>query len=64
MNQTGLFDPSNWDTEQERQLIDVYLKIRATYGKYPMPHADQRAAVTKKYVDRAIISAERGSFQY
>ena len=38
---------------------------RLTYGKYPLPDADKRAAVTKKYLDNGtIISAGRGSFRY
>jgi hypothetical protein len=63
MAHTGLSDPGTWDTPEERQLIDAYLEIRETYGKYPMTDAAKRAAVTKKYLDQGVISAERGSFQ-
>lgn len=64
MEQTQLLDPANWGTQEEKRLIEAYLKVRATYGKYPMTDADRRAAVTKKYLDRGTISAERGSFKY
>ncbi len=64
MNQTNLNKPQNWGTAEERKLINAYLKIRETYGKYPMTHADKRADVTKKYLDKGIISDKRGSFKY
>ena len=64
MNQAHLFDPVNWDTPDEMRLLEEYLKVRAIYGKYPMTDADKRAAVTKKYLDNGVISAERGSFRY
>lgn len=64
MNQTGLANPHNWDTAAERKLIDAYLKIRETHGRYPMTHAAKRAAVTRKYLDSGIISGERGSFLF
>ena len=64
MNQTGLSSPQNWDTADERKLIDAYLIIRETHGRSPMTDAAKRAAVTKKYLDDGIISDERGSFQY
>jgi len=64
MDQTGLGDPQTWDTVEERQLIDAYLKIRETHGRYPMTDAAKRAAVTQKYLTDGIISDERGSFQF
>jgi peptidoglycan hydrolase-like protein with peptidoglycan-binding domain len=64
MDQTGLGDPQTWDTAEERQLIDAYLKIRETHGRYPMTDAAKRAAVTQKYLTDGIISDERGSFQF
>ncbi len=64
MAETGLSDPQNWDTPEERRLIDAYLKIRETYGKYPMTDAAKRAAVTRNYLDQGTISGERGSFNY
>ena len=64
MNQTNLKKPQNWGTAEERKLINTYLKIRETYGKYPMTDADKRADVTKKYLDKGIISDKRGSFKY
>ena len=62
MDQTGLSDPSSWGTAEERRLIDAYLAIRETHGRHPMTDAAKRAAVTRKYVDRGIISDKRGSF--
>ena len=64
MQQTGLMDPSTWSTAEERRVVDAYIKIRATYGGSPMTHANNRAAVTKKYLNNGIISAERKSFVY
>jgi peptidoglycan hydrolase-like protein with peptidoglycan-binding domain len=64
MDQTGLANPQNWDTADEGKLIDAYLKVRETHGRFPMTDAAKRAAVTKKYLDSGIISAERGSFQF
>ncbi|MCK5102996.1 MAG: hypothetical protein KAR17_09275, partial [Cyclobacteriaceae bacterium] len=64
MSQANLKKPQNWGTAEERKLISAYLKIRETYGKYPMTDADRRADVTKKYLDKGIISDEKGSFKY
>ncbi|HED37737.1 MAG TPA: peptidoglycan-binding protein [Ignavibacteria bacterium] len=64
MNQTNLTSPQNWGTAEEQKLINAYLKIRETYGRYPMTDANKRAAVTKKYLDKGIISDKRGSFKY
>lgn len=64
MNQTGLGDPENWSTAEERKLIEAYLRIRATHGRSPMTHANNRAKVTKKYLINGLISDERGSFIY
>ena len=64
LDQTGLQRPQNWGTAAERRLIEAYLKIRETHGRYPMTDAARRAAVTKKYLDDGTISDERGSFQY
>jgi len=62
--QTGLANPQNWDTADERKLIDAYLVVRETHGRYPMTDAAKRAAVTRRYLDDGIISDERWSFQY
>ena len=64
MNQTGLSNPINWSTSEERKVIDAYLKIRENYGSSPMTNAKNRALITKKYVDKGIISDRRGSFKY
>jgi peptidoglycan hydrolase-like protein with peptidoglycan-binding domain len=61
--QTGLRNPAQWGTEEERRLIDAYLKIRVTYGRSPMTDAEKRARVTKKYLTKGIISDRRGSFK-
>ena len=64
MNQTGLSNPKNWGTTEERKLIDAYLKIRENHGSSPMTNAKNRALITKKYLDKGIISDRRGSFKY
>jgi len=56
-------DLSEGDDEQERLVLKNYLEIRETFGKWPMPDARQRAAVTRGYVVDGIISAVRGSFR-
>jgi len=67
MTKTGLYDPSSWTTAEETQVLDAYLRIRATYttgSASPMTKANERAAVTKKYLYSNVISGERGSFRY
>ena len=63
LTQTGLRNPGEWGTEEERKLIDAYLKIRVSYGRSPMTDAEKRARVTKKYVTNGTISDRRGSFK-
>jgi peptidoglycan hydrolase-like protein with peptidoglycan-binding domain len=63
LEQTGLRNPRDWGTEEERKLIDTYLGIRATYGRYPMTDAEKRARVTMKYLTNGTISDRRGSFK-
>jgi peptidoglycan hydrolase-like protein with peptidoglycan-binding domain len=63
MKRANLADPVTWGTPEEMRLIEIYLKVRADYGRSPMTHADKRASVTKKYLDNGTISAERGSFR-
>lgn len=63
LTRTGLHNPSGWGTAEERKLIDSYLDIRATHGGSPMTDAAKRARVTKKYLDRGVISDRRGSFK-
>lgn len=62
MNNLGLREPDTWDTMDERKLIKEYLQVRKTYGRTPMTDAERRAAVTRKYLTRGIISDQRGSF--
>lgn len=64
LEQTGLAEPRGWGTDEERRLIDTYLVIRQTHGRYPMTRASKRANVTKRYVENGTISAERGSFDF
>ncbi len=63
LTQTGLQDPEGWGTDEERKLIDAYLKIRVTHGRSPMTDAAKRGRVTKKYLTNGIISDQRGSFK-
>lgn len=63
LRRSGLGTPGAWDTTAELNFLTHYLAIRADYGRYPMTHAGKRAAVTRRYLDGGIISAERGSFQ-
>jgi len=63
LNLTGLRNPGQWGTEEERKFIDAYLKIRVTYGRFPMTDAEKRGRVTKKYLTNDTISDHRGSFK-
>ncbi len=63
LDRTGLGNPAGWGTEQELELIAAYLDIRVTHGGSPMTDAAKRARVTKKYLDRGVISDQRGSFE-
>jgi peptidoglycan hydrolase-like protein with peptidoglycan-binding domain len=63
LEQSGLGDPAAWGSEEESRLIDAYLRIRETYGRYPMTDAAKRARVTRKYLDNGTISDRRGSFR-
>jgi peptidoglycan hydrolase-like protein with peptidoglycan-binding domain len=64
MDRTRLSDPDGWGSEEEGKLIDAYLEIRETHGRYPMTHARKRAEVTRKYLVSGTISDERDSFVY
>jgi hypothetical protein len=63
LKQTGLPDPRDWSSEEERKLIDAYLRIRVTHGRSPMTDAEKRDRVTKKYLTNGVISDRRGSFK-
>lgn len=54
--------PQYWSGVEELLLIETYLAIRAEYGVFPMPNAEERAAVIKNYLDKGILSSERNSF--
>lgn len=60
---SGLRDPADWGSEEERRLIDAYLARRIDYGRSPMTDAEKRAEVTRRYLERGTISDERGSFR-
>ena len=62
-DKADLPDPGGWGDNEEYELIAHYLKIRETYGKYPMTDAAKRAQVTRKYLENGIISDKRGSFK-
>ena len=62
MGETDLRPPDTWGDEEERNLVESYLRIRSTYGRWPMTDADKRAEVTRSYLTRGIISDRRGSF--
>jgi hypothetical protein len=66
LQQAGLenSNPKHWSSREENQVIEHYLQIRAGHGRSPMTDAVKRAGVTRKYLDRGLISAERGSFKY
>jgi len=64
MREMSNSNPSDWETAEELEFLNNYLIIRETYGRSPMTDAVKRASVTKKYLDRGAISAERGSFEY
>ncbi len=62
--QTGLGDPGSWTTKEELLLIEAYLDIRKTYGKFPMPHAGERGDRLIALAKAGKLSSERGSFKY
>ena len=64
MTETALGDPQRWDTDDEMQVLDTYVKIRAGYGKFPMEDATRRAKITRGYVEQGRLSGDRGSFDY
>lgn len=63
LKNTGLTDPTSWNTENEKLFLENYLEVRKTFGRSPMTDADKRAYVTKKYVTKGVISEERNSFK-
>ncbi len=63
LRETGLTEPNGWSDDEERSLIDAYVRIRVTHGNSPMTDAEKRARVTKKYVTHGTISDRRGSFK-
>ncbi len=67
MEKTGLKDPTNWTTAEERQVLETYLELRPTFkwkGHGPMFDAKNRGETTRRYLKSGLISDERNSFQY
>jgi len=59
--------PDHWGTKEEAQILDSYLKIRATYtdGRYAaMTSAIERANKIGLAKQNGLLSIERGSFEY
>ena len=52
-------DPANWNDDDERNLIETYVDLRANTS---MTHSDKRAQVIGDAVDAGVISDKRGSF--
>jgi peptidoglycan hydrolase-like protein with peptidoglycan-binding domain len=63
LDESDLGRPNTWRTAEERILIQNYLRIRSSYGRWPMTDADKRAEVTRGYLTRGVISDRRGSFK-
>jgi hypothetical protein len=53
-------DPAGWSDAQEKQLLDIYLKLRAQTN---MTDSDKRADVIRKAVKAGLASDSRGSYQ-
>lgn len=67
MTKTGLTNPTDWTTTEERRVLETYLELRPTFtwkGHGPMFDAKKRGETTRKYVKAGLISDERNSFQY
>lgn len=73
MTQTGLTNPTNWTTAEERKVLEKYLDIRTTFTHAyregqrpvgPMFDARKRGETTRRYLKDGLISDERNSFLY
>lgn len=66
MNETGLTDPTNWNSEEEQKVLAAYVQQRnKKVGRYgPMHDALGRSGRIAKYVERNILSDRRNSFSY
>ncbi len=53
-------EPDKWTDEDEKNLIDIFLDIRHTYGNSPMTHSKKRAA---KINETKELSKKRGTFK-
>ncbi len=63
LKEIGISDPASWGDKEENELIEAYLKVRKTYGKYPMTHSEERAKKIAEYRDNNVLSDRRGSFK-
>lgn len=61
LDATGLKNPENWTTTEERQLINKYIELR---NDSAMWDPKNRAARTTEFVKKGIISDERNSFEF
>jgi hypothetical protein len=58
--QLGADNPEDWTDDEERELIDLYVKLRAQTS---MTNSNARAASIRKAVQAGLASDKRGSFQ-
>lgn len=59
----GAGNPTDWNTADERRVIEAYLEIREGYGRTPMTDAQKRGRNTRRCLERGQISDRRGSFR-
>ena len=62
-------NPDSWQTEEEKQLIEAYLRIRETHPNsgnpnQPMTDAKKRAERNIRLVNQGKLSSDRGSFVF
>lgn len=63
LRNSKLENPSEWGTNEEKKIINSYLEIRKTYGKYPMTDAESREENIKAFVTKGILSSKRDSYK-
>ena len=54
---------SSGNDELELKVLKKYIEIRKAFGKSPMTNSDIKATIVKKYLDKDLISAKKGSFK-
>jgi hypothetical protein len=60
VTQMGGGDPGAWSDGQEKQLLDIYIQLRAQTS---MTDSNKRADVIRKAVSAGLASDKRGSYQ-